>query len=252
MAELCVSRVILKLLSLFMLKKEQFVCKRCCMDRTAREIVFTDTGCNFCVDAVLSLKEIEKEKHKLPKIIERIKKDGQGEKYDCIIGLSGGVDSSYTLYNAVNLGLRPLCFSVDNGWNEPLADSNIMKMVEGLKVPFYRRTVDLNIFRSLLSAFLKSGTKNIEIPSDHLILATTYELADQYNIKWILSGGNVSEESVMPASWGHNARDLVHIKDIYKKFTRKRLTGLPTCGLVKWNYYKWVRGIKMFYLLDYL
>jgi hypothetical protein len=199
-----------------------------------------------------SLKEIEAEKSNLLSIVEQIKRYGKDNKYDCLIGLSGGVDSSTMLHYAVKLGLRPLCYSIDNGYNDPKADENIMRMVETLKVPFFRYTINLNKFRDLQSAFLQAGLINAEIPTDHILLASSLEMASKYNIKWILSGGNVTTESIMPARWSYSARDLVHIKDVYKKITGKRLSGLPVCGLLKWNYYKWIRGIRTFYLLDYL
>ena len=221
----------------------QTVCKNCVMDKSAEEITFDEKGvCNFCRQAQKSLEEIKS--LKLPEI--------KGDKYDCIIGISGGADSSTVLHRAVEMGLRPLCFSIDNGWNSPLADENIMRMVETLKVPFFRYTIDLTKFRELQTAFMKAGQINIEIPTDHILMAATYEMADRYGIKWILSGGNVATESIMPASWGYNARDLRHIKDVYKKMIGKRLKGLPMCGLLKWNWYRWVKGIKMVYLLDYL
>lgn len=228
-------------------------CKNCVMDGSAKEIVLDDNGiCNFCHQAQKSLNEIESEKVNLPKIINQIKKDGLNKDYDCLIGLSGGADSSTVLHHAIKLGLRPLCFSVDNGWNDKKADENIMRLVEGLKVPFFRYTIDLDKFMELQATFIKSGVPNIEIPTDHILLATSYELANKYGIKWILSGGNVATESIMPSSWGYNARDLTHIKDIYKKYTGRNLNGLPVCGLLKFNYYKWIKGIKTFYLLDYL
>ena len=231
----------------------QTQCKNCVLDKSASEISFDSEGiCNFCHQAQKALNEIEAEKHLLPQIIEQIKKDGKGKDYDCLIGLSGGVDSSYLLTQAKALGLRPLCFSVDNGWNNPLADENIMKLVEGLEVPFYRYSIDLAKFRSLQSAFIRAGLRNIEIPTDHILMAASYEIAKDYGIKWILSGGNVATESIMPASWGYSARDLVHIKDVYKKMTGKKLSGLPVCSLSKWNIYKWWYGINTFYLLDYL
>jgi hypothetical protein len=223
------------------------------MDGSSEELVLDANGvCNFCHQAQQSLKEIESEKHNLSNIIKQIKRDGQGKKYDCLIGLSGGVDSSMTLHYAVKMGLRPLCFTVDNGWNDPKADENIMRIVETLKVPFYRYVIDRLSFNDLQSAFLLAGVPNVEIPTDHVLMATSYEMADKYNIKWILSGGNVSEESCMPPSWGYNARDLTHIKDIYKKMKGVSLKGLPLCGIWKWNYYKWIKSIKIFYLLDYL
>lgn len=226
-------------------------CSKCCMDGSAEEITFNEKGvCCFCIQAQKALKEIEAEKYKLPEIIERIKKDSKD--YDVLIGLSGGADSSTALHHAVKLGLRPLCFSVDTGWNKPEADENIMRMVETLKVPFFRYTIDLKKFKELQSAFIKAGVSNIEIPTDHILMATTYEMAAKYGIKWILSGGNVVTESVMPASWSYSARDLTHIKDIFKKMIGRKLKGLPVCGLLKWNYYKWIKGIRIVYLLDFL
>lgn len=219
----------------------QDVCKNCCMDVSAKEIVFTETGCNFCDAAKLSLEAVKK----LP--IKHINGCKQSGKYDVLLGLSGGVDSSYALHVAVASGLRPLCFSVDTGYNKPDADENIMKLVEGLKVPFIRYTIDLKAFKDLQASFMRSGVKNIEIPTDHVLMAISYELAAKYGIKTILSGGNVATESIMPPSWGYSARDLRHIKDIHKgRF------GVPSCGLLKWNWYRWVRKIKVFYLLDYL
>ena len=219
------------------------------MDSTAKEIVFDESGrCNFCRQAEKSWKEVKE----IAAGSAIVFNQDLNRNYDCLIGLSGGVDSSYLLHCAVGLGYKPLCYTVDNGWNDPKADENIMRLVETLKVPFYRYTIDTKKFAELQSAFFKSGTANVEIPTDHILFATTYEMADKYGIKTILSGGNVATESIMPPSWGYNARDLVHIKDIYKKFTGKKLTGLPVLSLWKWNWYKWVKGINIVYLLDYL
>lgn len=228
-------------------------CGDCVMDGSSVELKLDKDGiCNFCHQARKALKEIEAEKVNLPRIIEKIKKSGEGKKYDALIGLSGGVDSSYALLKAVEMGLRPLCFSIDNGWNDPKADENIMCLVEGLKVPFYRYTIDIPKFRQLQAAFIKAGLINIEIPTDHILLAASHEMAEKYGIKYILSGGNVATESIMPPSWSYSARDLVHIKDVYRKMMREELTGLPVCSLIKFNHYKWVKGIKTTYLLDYI
>lgn len=220
---------------------EQFTCKTCVLDRTAQEIEFTETGCTFCDLA----RKMQPHGDFPPK---DLKTDNE---YDVLLGLSGGVDSSYCLHLLIEMGLRPLCFSVDNGWNDPKADENIMRMVEGLKVPFYRYTIDQKKFLELQGAFMKAGLVNVEIPTDHILMATSLELASKYNIKTIISGGNWATESIMPKSWSYPARDLVHIKDVYTKMTGKRLTGLPVCGLLKWNYYKWIRGIRTINLLDY-
>lgn len=221
-------------------------CTKCVMDISTKEIVFDDNGvCNFCHNAQKMLNEIKDD------TFPTIGQDG-GQKYDCLIGLSGGVDSSYALHLAVKRGLHPLCFSIDNGWNDPRADENIMRLVETLKVPFYRYTINLTSFRALQGAFMRAGVKNIEIPTDHILLASSLEMASKYGIKTIISGGNVATESIMPSDWGHNARDLTHIQDISKKMTGKKVHDLPTCSIWKWNYYKWWKGIKTVYLLDYV
>lgn len=220
------------------------ICSKCVMDVSAQEIEFDENGvCNFCHQAQQALGEVKENRHTFV---------STGKEYDCLIGLSGGADSSYTLHLATTFGLKPLCFTVDNGWNDPVADENILKLVESLKVPLYRYVIDLEKFKKLQAAFLQAGVKNVEIPTDHILMAASLELASKYNIKTILSGGNVATESVMPPSWGYNARDLTHIKAIYKKFTGKKLTGLPLCGVMKWNYYRWIKRIKTVYLLDHV
>lgn len=224
------------------------MCSNCIMDTTAEEITFDENGvCNFCTDARRALMQTQRDRLNHKALFASTGKD-----YDVLIGLSGGVDSSYALHLAVSFGLKPLCFTIDNGWNDRVADENILKLVEGMKVPLIRYTIDLNKFARLQGAFLSAGVKNVEIPTDHILMAASLELAAKYGIKTILSGGNVATESIMPASWGHNARDLTHIKAIYRKFTSKSLKGLPLCSVWKWNYYKWIKGIRTIYLLDYV
>lgn len=221
------------------------------MDTTA-EITFDENGvCCFCHQAKQALAEIEKEKHNLQSIVDQIIKDGSGNKYDCLIGLSGGVDSSTVLYNAIKLGLRPLCFSFENTWNTPMANENIMRLVETLKVPFYRYNIDIKKYGELQEAFFKGGIRNIEAITDHILFAITYEMAVKYNIKWVLSGGNTATESIMPASWGEDPRDLRWIKAVYKKHTGKKLVGLPVISLIKEQYYRLIKRIKFVRLLDY-
>ena len=231
----------------------QIICRRCVMDKSAKEIIFDENGvCNFCHIAQRELALAREQKKDLPKIVEKIKKAGRKKKYDVLIGLSGGVDSSFALYSAVQLGIRPLAYSIDNHWNTKESDENIMRLVETLKVPFYRYTIDQKKFLDVQSAFLKAGLINAEIPTDHILLASIYEMARNENIKWIISGGNAATESIMPLSWSYPARDLVHIKDVYRKMTHKELMGIPMCSLWQFNVYKWWHRIKMFYLLDYI
>lgn len=228
-------------------------CSRCVMDGTDPDLILDNKEvCNHCHSAQKSLKEIEAEKPNLPKIIERIKRDGKGKTYDCLIGMSGGVDSSMVLHHAVELGLRPLCFTIDNGFNNPKADENIMRLVETLKVPFYRYTIDLKKFSEAQSAFMRGGVMNLEVLTDHILFASTYEMANKYGIKWILSGGNSATESIMPKSFGpEDARDLRFIKSVYKENTGKELTGLPMISLWKEQYYRIIKQKKFLRLLDY-
>jgi len=230
----------------------QIVCKNCVMDLSSEEITFDEKGvCNFCHQAQKSLKEIEAEKHKLPEIIEQIKKDGKGKKYNCLIGLSGGTDSSTVLHHAVQLGLRPLALIFDNGYNSSVADENVLKMVEKLKVPLYRYVVDLKKFSELQSAFIRGGAMNLEAIYDHILMAIIYETANKHKIGWILSGGNTSTESICPSSWGEDPRDLRWIKSVYEANTGKKLEGLPMIPLWKEQYYRLIKQIKFIRLLDY-
>lgn len=217
------------------------------MDSTAKEITFDENGvCNFCHQAQESLKAQEKEKGNWLKIRDWIMRDTRGE-YDCIIGLSGGVDSSMALAMAIEEGLRPFCFTVDNGWNTPEADENILKLVETFKVPLEKIVLDRSEFFDIQASFLKAGLINCEIPTDHVLMAVSLKMADKLGIKWIISGGNVETESIMPSSWSYTARDLRHIKDVHKKKIKK----IPVCGIWKFNWYKWIKRIKTLYILDY-
>lgn len=222
------------------------------MDTTDKDIVFDKDGvCNHCHEYKKKEKERVIEKTWLPFVYENIRRSGEGKAYDCLLGLSGGVDSSMCLHYLVQNGIRPLVFSIDNGWNNPNSDENIMRMAEGLKVPFYRYIINLERFRELQMAFIKSGVKNLEIPTDHIITAAMYEVALQHDIKYIISGGNLATEGIMPESYGYHARDLYHIKAIYKIFNKKKLNGLPMMGLFKHIYYRCFKKIKTINLLDY-
>lgn len=219
------------------------------MDSTASEFYEAEGGCYFCQLALKHKPIGEDFVANICNVVPPLKTDHP--KYDVLLGISGGVDSSYCLHLLHKMGIRVLTYSIDNGWNDPKADENMMRLVEGMKVPFYRYTIDLKKFTELQGAFLQSGTKNIEIPTDHILMASAYELASQYGIKTIISGGNWATESIMPESWGYQPRDLRHINAIFRRFTGKRLTGLPTCGLARFNYYKWIERIRTVNLLDY-
>lgn len=227
-------------------------CNRCVMVRQGDpEFSVNEQGvCNYCQFADSKANERRTALLERPWVIHQIKRSGQGKEYDCLIGVSGGVDSSYALHLLKEAGVRPLAFTVDTGWNTKEADENIMRLVEDLKVPLYRYVINLEAFRALQKAFLMSGVPNIEIPTDHVLMAATYEMARKYNIKTIISGGNWQTEGTMPKSYGHNASDLTHIKAIAKRFgaTTK---GLPTISLLQYLWYRNVERIKVVNLLDY-
>lgn len=228
-------------------------CKRCVMNESANEITFDINGvCNFCHQWV------DYEKKRLTEIFHPGKEwiyyqiEKQLGKYQCLIGLSGGADSSTALHYLAERGIRILAFSVDNGWNlTDKADENIMRMVETLKVPFQRYVLDLEKFRELQKAFILSGTRNIEIPTDHVLMAMTYKIAAENGIKYIISGGNHSTEGIMPESYGYQPRDLRHIKAIYNMFIGKNLTGIPTISLPQYIYYRFIKKIRIVNLLNF-
>lgn len=218
------------------------------MDTTASEIIFNADGCNFCAEWLAYEKKRERETTNLPWVYHAMRRGG---KYDCVVGLSGGVDSSTVLHCLIQNGIKPLCFSVDNGWNSKDADENIMRLVEGMKVPFERIVLDQEKFRKLQTAFIKAGVKNIEIPTDHVLMAVSYDMARKHGVKFIVGGGNHATEGIMPKSFGYDAKDLTHIKALFKKFVGEKMTGLPTISLFKYLYYRFILGIRVINLLDY-
>lgn len=232
--------------------REYQVCNNCVMDTTDTQIVFDEKGvcdhCNNYYNNILpnwhpdyiGMKELED-------IVDKIKKDGQGKEYDCIIGLSGGVDSSYVAYYAKEkLGLRPLIFSVDTGWNTNVANDNIRKVVDGLGLKMHVETVDWEEMRDLQLAYFKSQVAYQDIPQDHVIFAALYTFAAKNNFKYVLTGANYSTECVRePNEWVH-VNDLKQIKDIHKRFGTRPLNKLPLCGMFRYRlYYRYFRGMKV-------
>jgi len=194
----------------------------------------------------------DRKKEKLDKILFKIKEDGRNKKYDCIIGLSGGVDSTYVAFLTKKFGLRPLAIHLDNGWNTELSEANVEKAVKTLGIDLITHTVDWEEFKDLQLAFLKSSICNIEIPTDHAIIAFLYQQASNKNIKYIISGNNIVTEGIMPSIWGEYNKDLKLIEGIHEKFGTKKLTNLPKISLKKFAYYIFVKKIKHICLLDYV
>lgn len=235
---------------------EKFImCAKCVLDNVeVPDITFDAVGvCNYCREWEAREMKRKFAMSDLPWIYERMRHEGRssGRKYDVLLGLSGGVDSSLCLHHLVANGIKPYCFSVDNGYNDPKADENIMRLVEGLGVPFHRFVLNLDRFKDLQKAFLKSGVKNIEIPTDHVLMAATYQLAAKNGIRHIVGGGNHATEGIMPAAYGYQARDLRHIQAIYQRAYGHKLTGLPTISLPQYLWYRFGKRITITNLLDY-
>ncbi|MEI6523601.1 MAG: N-acetyl sugar amidotransferase [Bacteroidota bacterium] len=233
------------------------ICNRCIMDTTDTEIVFDEKGnCNHCNNyyklAPLYVHSNDNWLENLYKLADEIKKNQKNSEYDCIVGVSGGVDSTYVAYWAKKLELRVLTVHLDNGWNSELAVKNIENIVTKLNFDYQTWVIDWEEFKDLQISFLKASVANAEIPTDHSFLAAIYRLCDKYNIKYILSGSNFVTEGILPKSWGYNAKDLKHLNDIHNKFGEIPFKTYPRLGFLKEFYYTYYRKIKMIRLLNHL
>jgi N-acetyl sugar amidotransferase len=233
------------------------VCRNCVMDTTDSKITFDATGlCDHCQNfyAVIEpqwQRQIA-DTPKLNQLVETIKQEGKGKEYDCIIGLSGGMDSSYLLYYAKDvLGLRPLAYSVDTGWTLNVALENIEKIVRGLDLELHTDIINWNEMKDLQLAFFKSQVAYQDLPQDHVIFAGLYNYAIKHKIKYVLTGGNIATEAIRePIEWVYQ-NDLTHIRDIHKIFGEKPIRDLPMTGMFKYKlYYRFVKGMKVLRPLD--
>lgn len=198
-------------------------------DEHDKNITFNEDGiCNYCLEVMPKYEEVKKNYKKLPKVINKIKKAGKGKKYDCIIGMSGGVDSSYVAHLCKIHELKPLVVHFDNGWNSELAVDNVYKIISKNNFDLFTLVVDWEEFKDLQRAFIKSDVVDIEVPTDHAITASLVKLSKQHKIKYMLSGANVATESGMPPDWSWRKADLINIKDIQKKFGKEKLRTFPT------------------------
>jgi hypothetical protein len=189
------------------------ICSRCVMDDTAEEFIRTSTGCNFCDSAINRIKG-EIKVGEAERVAAKIKADGSSRPYDCIIGVSGGVDSSYVALTVKTLGLRPLAIHMDNGWNTALATQNITNLLDKLEIPLKTEVLDWTAFRDLQLAFLRAGIPNAEIPTDHVILSLLLRQAAKQGVRHVITGSNVRTEAIMPLSWMSHAIDYRLIKSV--------------------------------------
>lgn len=192
---------------------------------------------------------------KLHILAHKIKQDGAGKEFDCIVGMSGGIDSSYLVhFITTELKLRPLVFHVDAGWNSQIAVNNIERIIDKLDVDLFTHVIDWEEMADLQLAFFKSGVSHIDTPQDHAFFATMYKFASKYNVKHILTGANYSTESIRnPAEWMYHQSDLIQIRDIHKKFGAVPLRTFPLVSILWYKIWlPYFRGIKVHHPLNFI
>lgn len=226
------------------------ICQRCVMDDSDIDIQFDENGvCNHCRsydNFVQSFRLSEKLKNKdLEKTFARIKDKGRTGEYDCIMGMSGGVDSSYVAFLAKKFGLRPLCVHLDNGWNSEIAVKNIHQIVNQCGFDLYTHVLDWEEFKDLQVSFFKAGVIDLELLTDHAIFGVILQLAKKHKIRTILSGANFSTEHIMPSTWVHRKSDLKNILDIHQKFGSRKLKTFPQVSTIQHVYGMYVLGYQV-------
>lgn len=237
-------------------QRQYQICTQCIMDTTVPDIVFDEQGiCNYCKLYKQRMKtELyrgEEAKQQLQTLVQQIKRKGIGHQYDCLIGVSGGVDSTYVAYLVKKvLGLRPLAVHLDNGWDAELAVSNIEKTLKRLDIDLITHVLDWEEFKDLQNAFLKSSIANAEIPTDQAITAVLFQTAAAQEIQYIITGHNVATEGIMPKSWMYNSIDQRFITAIHKQFGTTNLRTYPRISLPSFLYYMLVRGVKFIPILN--
>ena len=236
------------------------ICTNCIMDTTDSKISFDEKGwCDYCLNYYQNIEPNwhpnEVGEKMLAPMIEKIKKDGKGRDHDCLIGLSGGADSSYVTYLAKEkFGLRPMLFHVDAGWNSQEAVNNIEMLVDGLGLDLYTEVIDWTEMQDLQLAFFKAQVPHVDTPQDHAFFAGLYNFAAKHGHKYILTGANYSTECVRePLEWHYHASDLRQIKDIHRQYGQHPLKNFPTADIFKFKiYYRFVKGVRVVKPLNYV
>jgi N-acetyl sugar amidotransferase len=238
--------------------REYRICSKTVMDTIGDpDITFDENGvCNYFYEYSAKLKirvpQLDEGKRKLDVMVKKIKASGKGKDYDCIIGVSGGVDSTYTAWLVKELGLRPLAVHLDNGWNSELAVKNIENILSKLDIDLYTEVLDWEMFKDLQLSFLKASTPDSEIPTDHAIVSVMYKLAAKYKVKYIISGMNFRNEGLLPPTWGRGYLDWKYIRGIQRKFGTQNISSLPHFSIFQFLYWNLVKKIRSVSFINYI
>ena len=239
-------------------KRAYQICTHCIMDTSDSTISFDERGwCDYCRNFETNLKPNwhpgEQGTREIMPLIDKIKREGAGKPHDCLIGISGGLDSSYVTYVAKEkFGLRPLMFHCDAGWNSDLGVSNIQKVIEGLNLDLVTEVVNWEEMKDLQRAFFKSQVPFVDTPQDLALFSAIYNFAAKNDFKYVITGGNNSTECVREClEWTYFSTDMRHVRDIHRKFGTRPLKTFPTCDILKYKtWYRWGKGIRVIKLLD--
>jgi N-acetyl sugar amidotransferase len=239
-------------------KREYQICTNCIMDTSDSKITFDELGrCDYCQNFYANIlpnwHPDATGEAKIRPLIEKIKEEGKDKEHDCLIGISGGLDSSYVTHVAVKkFGLRPLMFHCDTGWNSDLGVSNIQKIIEGLGLDLVTEVVNWEEMKDLQLAFFRAQVPFVDTPQDLALFSAIYNFAAKNGFKYLITGGNISTECVRESlEWTYFPTDMRHVNDIHDRFGSRPLTSFPTCDILKYKLiYRWVKGIQVIKLLD--
>jgi N-acetyl sugar amidotransferase len=232
------------------------MCSRCVMDTTDVQIEFDEHGvCNHCrtfdKNFPLNVFPGEAGQQKLQALIDEMKRVGKGKPYDCLIGLSGGVDSSYVAYLVKNYGLRPLAVHFDSGWNSEQAVRNIENIVKKLGIDLYTEVCDWPEMRDLQLSYFKAGVVNADVPMDHAFMVVLFRVARAKKIHFFIGGHNYATESIMPRTWVYDSRDSVNLRAIQKRFGTVKLKRFPVGTVWERLYTRYVFKLHVVNILNY-
>jgi N-acetyl sugar amidotransferase len=242
------------------MKRPYQICATCVMDTSDSLISFDASGsCEYCSNfrkRIVPNWHTDQRGHaQLERISEAIRAWGRGRPHDCLLGISGGVDSSYLAHVATEvMGLRPLIFHTDGGWNSQQAVHNIESLVDELNLDLYTEVIEWEEMKDLQLAFFKAGVAHLDTPQDHAFFAALYRFAAKHGIRYILNGGNYSTECVRePLEWHYHASDIRQLKDIHRRYGSRPLESFPTADIFAYKlYYRFVKGIRVVRPLNFV